>query len=271
MATVTAVAQSSVRARLQRGEKLIGAFVQSRDPGGCEFLGRLGLDLLCIEGEHSGMGVETVQALVAAADVASTPALVRIAGNDPIVIAAALDAGAQGIIVPRVDTAAQAAAAVAATRYPPLGSRGLGPSRATGYGVSIPAYLARANTDLLLAIQVESRAAYENLDQLLAVDGVDMIFVGPNDLGCSLGILDPADPQLDEIVASVLERSRAAGRLTGVFAADPAVARRRQDAGTELVVLGSDLMWLARGVTTALSEVREGGPEQSLPGPPRRY
>lgn len=268
---MTAGAQNSVRARLQSGAKLIGAFVQSRDTGSCEFLGRLGLDLLCVEGEHSGMGVETVQALVAAADVASTPALVRIAGNDPIVIAAALDAGAQGIIVPRVDTAAQAGAAVAATRYPPQGSRGLGPSRATGYGMSIPAYLSRANDDLLLAIQVESRDAYENLDELLAVDGVDMIFVGPNDLGCSLGILDPTDLRLDEIVASVLERSRAAGRLTGVFAADPATARRRLDAGTDLVVLGSDLMWLARGVTAALSEVHGAVPEPSLPGSPRRY
>ncbi|MBS1880544.1 MAG: 4-hydroxy-2-oxovalerate aldolase, partial [Actinobacteria bacterium] len=181
------------RGRMLGGEALTGTFVQSHDPGQCEFLGRLGFDLLCVEAEHSAMGVESVQGLVAAAALAPTAALVRVAGNEPIAIAAALDAGAAGVIVPRVDDAAGAAAAVAATRYPPDGERGLGPSRATGFGADIPAYRARASEDLLLAVQVETGAAVEALDSILDVDGVDMIFVGPGDLGCSLGIDDPTD------------------------------------------------------------------------------
>jgi 4-hydroxy-2-oxoheptanedioate aldolase len=233
---------------MEDGERLTGTFVQSPDPGACEFLGRLGFDLLCLEGEHSAMGVETVQRLVAAADLAPVPALVRVAGNEPIAIAAALDAGAAGIVVPRIDSGADAAAAVAATRYPPQGTRGLGPSRAAGYGVRIRDYLGRANRELLLAIQVESQAAVENLDSILAVEGVDMIFVGPGDLACSLGIDDPSSPELREEVESVLERSRAAGRLTGVFTGAPDDARRWRDSGTDLVILGSDLTWLARGV-----------------------
>jgi 4-hydroxy-2-oxoheptanedioate aldolase len=242
------------RARMLAGEALTGTFVQSHDPGQCEFLGRLGFDFLCVEGEHSAMGIESVQALVAGAALAPIAALVRVAGNDPIAIAAALDAGAAGVIVPRVDDAASAAAAVAATRYPPLGERGLGPSRATGFGADIPAYLGRANDDLLLAVQVETGAAVDALDSILEVDGVDMIFVGPGDLGCSLGIADPTSPELRGIVESVLTRTRERGRLAGVWAANTADAARWRDIGAELVILGSDLIWLARGVTAALAE-----------------
>jgi 4-hydroxy-2-oxoheptanedioate aldolase len=242
------------RARMLAGGSLTGTFVQSHDPGQCEFLGRLGFDLLCVEGEHSAMGVERVQSLVAAAALAPIPALVRVAGNDPIAIAAALDAGAAGVIVPRVDDAAGAAAAVAATRYPPVGERGLGPSRATGFGVDIPAYRKRANDSLLLAVQVETGPAVDNLEEILEVDGVDMIFVGPGDLGCSLGIDDPTDPELLGIVESVLRRTRERGRLAGVWAPNPTAAARWREAGAELVILGSDLIWLACGVQAALAE-----------------
>jgi 4-hydroxy-2-oxoheptanedioate aldolase len=242
------------RARMRAGEALTGTFVQSHDPGQCEFLGRLGFDFLAVEGEHSAMGIETVQSLVSAAALAPIPALVRIAGNEPIAIAAALDAGAAGVIVPRVDDPTGAIAAVAATRYPPIGERGLGPSRATGFGVDIPAYLKRANEDLLLAIQVETAAAVAALDSLLEVDGVDMIFVGPGDLGCSLGIEDPTSAVLQGIVESIITQSREHGRMAGVWAANTADAARWRDAGAELVILGSDLIWLARGVQAALAE-----------------
>jgi 4-hydroxy-2-oxoheptanedioate aldolase len=244
---------ATLRARIEAGERLTGTFVQSRDPGSCEFLGRLGFDLLCIEGEHSAMAAETVQALVAAADLAPIPSLVRVAGNEPVAIAAALDAGAHGIVVPRVETAEQAAAAVAAARFPPQGARGLGPSRATGFGAQITEYLARANRDLLLAIQVETRAAVDGLDSLLSVEGLDMIFVGPGDLACSMEIADLTGPEVHVAVESVLERSRAAGRLTGVFAGTPADAKRWRDAGTDLVLLGSDLTWLAKGVKSVVN------------------
>jgi 4-hydroxy-2-oxoheptanedioate aldolase len=243
------------RARMGRGEKLTGTFVQSHDPGQMEFLGGLGFDLVCVEGEHSAMGIESIQSLLAAAALAPVPALVRISGNDPIAIAGALDSGAAGVIVPRVDDADAAAAAVAATRYPPVGERGLGPSRATGFGVRIPEYLASANEDLLLAVQVETRAAVDALAEILTVEGVDMIFVGPGDLGCSLGIADPKDPELRGIVESILTRTRGAGRLAGVWAANAEDAARWREVGAELVILGSDLIWLARGVRETLADL----------------
>lgn len=248
-------ASTNVRARMRGGERLTGTFVQSRDPSAVEFLGRLGFDLLCVEAEHTPMGPETVQALVAAADLAPIPAIVRVVGNEPIPIAAALEAGAAGIVVPRVESAAEARAAVAASRYPPEGVRGLGPSRATGFGARIGEYFASANAELLLAVQVETRAAVEALDELLAVEDVDMIFVGPADLGSSYGIADPASPELRATIESVLERAQAAGHLTGIFALTPADARRWRDAGVDLVLLGTDLMLMARGVGESLAEI----------------
>jgi 4-hydroxy-2-oxoheptanedioate aldolase len=243
---------------MRGGERLTGTFVQSRDPSALEFLGRLGFDLLCIEAEHTPMGAETVQALVAAADLAPLPALVRVAANEPLPIAAALEAGAAGVVVPRVESAAEAAAAVAASRYSPAGTRGVGPSRATGFGARLGEYVAAANAELLLAIQVETRAAVESLDELLAVDAVDMIFVGPADLGFSYGITDPSSPRLWETIERVLERARAAGRLTGIYAPTPADANRWRAAGVDLVLLGTDLALLARGVADSLAELETG-------------
>jgi 4-hydroxy-2-oxoheptanedioate aldolase len=246
----------SVRARLSTGEQLLGTFVQLRDPAACELAARCGLDVLVIEAEHSGLGVETIQQLVAATHATAARALVRIAGNDPVLIAAALDAGADGVIVPRVNTAAEARDAVDAARYPPVGHRGLGPSRATGYGADIFGYLGRANDELLVAIQIETREALERLDELLGVPGVDLFFVGPGDLAVSLGIEDPASPELRGAIESVLAGGREAGRLAGVFAASPGIAARWLEAGVELVVLGSDLMWLAAGLGGAVAELR---------------
>jgi 4-hydroxy-2-oxoheptanedioate aldolase len=245
-------AGTTVRRRMEGGEGLVGTFVQGHDPAAMELLGGLGLDLLCVEAEHSAMGPETIRGLVAAAQLGGAPALVRVSGNDATAIAGALDAGAQGIVVPRVDSAAEAAAAVASTRYPPVGARGLGPGRAAAYGGDIPAYLARANADLLLAVQVETRAAVDDLDSLLEVDGVDMFFVGPGDLACSLGIADPRDPELLRTIESILARATAAGRLTGIFAADPEAAKRWRAAGADLVILGSDFTWLGAGIRGAL-------------------
>ena len=251
-------ARPSLRARLRAGDFPLGTFVASRDPAGCELLGQLGFDLLCIDGEHAAMGIETVERLVAAAGHAQAPAIVRIAGNDEVAIATTLDTGAQGVLVPRVESAEQALRALAAARYPPIGKRGLGPSRATRHGTQIGSYRASANDELLLAIQVETGEAVTRLDELLAVDGIDLYFVGPGDLACSLGIDDPASPELRATVAAVIERTRAAGRAAGVFAASAADAVAWRARGAQLVLLGSDLSWLAYGVREALAAVASG-------------
>jgi 4-hydroxy-2-oxoheptanedioate aldolase len=253
---MTTTRSAGVRERLTAGEQLVGVFMQLRDPAAYEWVGRLGFDVLCIEAEHSSVSIETMQLAATAAQLTPSATITRIAGNDPIAISTALDCGVQGIIVPRVSSAAEAAAAVAAARYPPAGSRGLGPSRATGYGADIARHLARANDELLLAIQIETADAVASLDDLLAVEGVDLCFVGPGDLACSLG-LPLGGPEARAVVADVIGRTRAAGRLTGVWAGTPADAATWRAAGVDLVILGSDLMWLAAGVQSCLAGLRE--------------
>jgi 4-hydroxy-2-oxoheptanedioate aldolase len=256
---MTTTRRAGVRERLTAGEQLVGVFMQLRDPAAYEWVGRLGFDVLCVEAEHSSITVETMQTVTAFGELTPSATIARITGNDALAISGALDAGVQGIIVPRVASAAEAAAAVAAMRYPPRGQRGLGPSRATGYGADIPAYLARANDDLLLAIQIETREAVEQLDDLLAVEGVDLFFVGPGDLACSLGV-PFGGSEVRAAVTDVLERARAAGRLTGVWSGSPADAAAWRAAGVGLVILGSDLMWLASGVRACLDELEAASP-----------
>ena len=150
---------------------------------------------------------------------------------------------------------------VAAGRYPPAGQRGLGPSRATGFGARIADELARANGALLLAVQVETTAAVANLDELLAVEDLDMIFVGPGDLAASMQISDPADPKLvgnrRRRAGAQRRGGQAARRVRGPRPA--AAAGPWRSAGAELVILSSDLMWLAQGLSEAVAQVREHG------------
>jgi len=241
-----------VRAPLERGERLVGTFLQSPAAVTAELVGGLDLDFVCVEAEHSALGRETVQALVAASALAGTPALVRVAANAPIEIAAALDAGAAGVIVPRVDSAAAAEAAVGAARYPPLGTRGVGPGRAAAYGKTIPEYFARANGELVVGVQIESGQAVSEAGAIARVDGVDFVFVGPGDLAASIGV-PFGDPRVDEQVAAVLAAARVAGRPAGIWAASAERAVGWLGSGFQLVILGSDLGFLAEGLARALA------------------
>jgi 4-hydroxy-2-oxoheptanedioate aldolase len=245
------VTGSGLRARLEAGQPALGTFVQSSDPLVCEVLGGTGFDLLCLEGEHSAMGPETIQRLVAAAQLGGSEVLVRLADNAVPYVAGALDAGAAGVIVPRVHTGAEAAAAARAAHFPPRGERGVGPGRAAVYGRAIPEYVARAAAETVVAVQVESRRAVDALDEIVATDGVDLVFVGPGDLAASLGMPGLDDPGLVELVGQLITRIHAAGRWAGVFAGTPARAAGWLEQGVELVLLASDVSFLLDGAARA--------------------
>ncbi len=239
---------------MEAGELLTGTFVQTPHPVVCEFIGaNFGLDFLCLEGEHSAMGPETLLTMVMAANAARTPALVRVANNDWALIAQALDAGAQGVIAPRVNSREEAEALVRSALYPPRGDRGIGPGRVTRYGPNSGAdYRSWANEHVLVAAQVETRRALDNLDAILAVDGLDMVFVGPMDLASSLG-LAPNTPEADQVIEDILSRAHAAGLTTGIFAPSAVQAVRWRGLGVQLVILASDLMLMASGLAGALA------------------
>jgi 4-hydroxy-2-oxoheptanedioate aldolase len=246
----------NLRTSLERGDRLVGTFLQVPSTVTAELVGALGVDFVCVEAEHSALGRETVQALVGAASSAGTPALVRVADNATVEIAGALDAGAAGVIVPRVDSAGEAAAVVRAARFPPLGARGIGPGRAAGFGRSVPDYFARANLDTAIGAQIESRAAVSDAAAIAQVEGLDFVFVGPGDLAASMGV-PFGDERVADTVRGVLEVARAAGRPAGVWAPSAAVARVWLDAGFQLVIVGSDLTFVADGVERLVAELAD--------------
>lgn len=229
---------------------IIGTFVGLASPAVVEILGWNGFDLLCLDAEHSAFGVAEIESLIRASDVVGAAALVRVSelGSE---IGRALDWGADGVVVPRIETAAQAREAVERVRYPQVGSRGAGPGRATRYGAEMPAYLARANAGMLLVLQVETAAGVENVAEIAAVDGVDVIFVGPGDLGVSLGVA-PGSVEHTKAVDAIIAAADARGVLTGIYCDSAEQVAHYAGRGVKLFLLGADVVFLAQAAALSL-------------------
>jgi 4-hydroxy-2-oxoheptanedioate aldolase len=174
-------------------------------------------DFVCIDMEHGPISPETGENMVRAAAAQGVAALVRVPGVDAAAIGQALDWGAAGVLVPRVDSAADAARAVDAAHYPPQGSRGAGPGRASGYGRSIGPYLDRARAQTVVAVQVETVAGLDAVADIAAVPGVDLVFIGPGDLGVGLKAAERPET-VAEAVDTILTACAAAGRPAAIFA-----------------------------------------------------
>jgi len=236
---------------------LVGTFSAIPHPVAVEVMAQSSPDFICIDWEHAQIGRERIEDLVRAAGVHSVTAMVRVPGHAPEAIAAVLDAGAGGVLVPRVSTAEQARAAVSATRYPPIGSRGVGPGRAAGYGYRIPDYLAKANDMLVLAIQVETAEGLANIEEIVAVEGLDLIFIGPGDLSVSIDAMGPAgQDKLDRAIKTIASAALNAGRAVGIFRPSPADVGRWRQAGISFFVLASDTMFLGAAVFDNLAAAR---------------
>lgn len=208
-----------------------------------------GLDLLLIDVEHAPNDLLSVlHQLHAIAAYAPVP-VVRLPVGDPVLIKQYLDVGARTVVVPMVESADEAAQLVAATRYPPSGTRGVGSAlaRASRWN-RIDGYLATATESVSLVLQIESGVGVEHAQQIAAVPGVDAIFLGPADLAASLGHLgQQAHPEVVEAVCSSIAAVHSAGKPVGVNAFDPTLARRYLDAGADFVIVGADVTLLAAG------------------------
>jgi 4-hydroxy-2-oxoheptanedioate aldolase len=237
-----------------RCDSLIGTFVQIPDSGIMEFLAKNPFDFLCTDGEHSPFDANTLRQVAAICDHHSIPLLARIPEPASLHCAQALDAGASGILAPRVNSAEDAANVVRACRYPPAGARGIGPGRAAGYGTTIHQYLEDARNNTLVAVQIENTEGVSNLGSILSVEGIDLIFVGPNDLAVSLtGLANAEAPQVTATISMIFEKSKAAGRMTGVFASTPNIAAKYARQGIDLIILASDFMFLGKGLEVMLA------------------
>ncbi|RWE43684.1 MAG: 4-hydroxy-2-oxovalerate aldolase [Mesorhizobium sp.] len=227
---------------------LVGSFCAIPHPVAVEVMALSGLNFLCIDWEHAQISRDVIETMVRAADVHGVPAMVRVPGHAPEAIQAALDSGAQGVLVPRVSTPAQAAMAVTASRHPPLGERGVGPGRAAGYGYRIPEYLAGANERVVVAVQVETSEGLANIEAIADVDGVDVIFVGPGDLSVSIDAIGPkgAD-KLTDAIRRIIGVTIARGKTSGIFCASPQTVGQWAAVGASFFVLASDTMFLGAG------------------------
>lgn len=230
------------REDLLAGRKLIGCWMSLGSPISTEVVGVAGFDWLLLDAEHAPNDVLTlIPQLMALKDSPSAP-VVRPPWNDAVIVKRLLDAGCHNFLIPMVDTADQARAAVAATRYPPQGIRGVSVSqRSNRYG-TVPDYFARINDAISLIVQIETRSAVAAAAEIAAVDGVDCLFVGPSDLAAAYGHLgNPGHPDVQAAIAQVQAAARGAGKPSGILAPVEADARRYLGQGMTLVAVGSDL------------------------------
>jgi 2-dehydro-3-deoxyglucarate aldolase len=245
------------RARLKRGDKLLGTMVTLANAASAEVLASLGFDWLFIDGEHGPLETrELGEILRAVGD--RTACMVRVPEAAEVPIKKALDLGAHGIIVPQVNTAKQAASVVRWARYAPEGARGVGLARAHGYGVRFREYLSTANRDIAVIVQAEHAHAVENIDAIVRVPGVDAVLLGPYDLSASLGKMGQVDdPQVVDAIGRVTEACRAVAMPLGYFGVTAAAVQPYVARGYTLIVAGVDTLYLANGARALLEELRE--------------
>lgn len=237
----------------------IGLWSQLCSNTAAELLARSGFDWVVVDTEHSPNELQDVLAQLQVYAAFDTVPVVRPAWNDMVLFKRLLDIGVQNLLVPYVETEAEARRAVAQTRYPPAGVRGVATNhRANGFG-RVGDYLLTAAEQICVLAQIESRAGLDNLAAIAAVDGLDGIFVGPNDLAANLGHLgNPGHADVQAAIARIHEVSTRAGRPTGILAPAEADARRFIEMGFTYVAVGSDLALLGRNADALAAKYRAG-------------
>jgi 4-hydroxy-2-oxoheptanedioate aldolase len=244
------------KAALREGRHQLGVWSSLGGTVAPEVLAVAGFDWVVLDTEHAP--VEVAEVLPALQTIAAYPgcsAVVRPAINDWVLIKRHLDQGAQTLILPYVQSADEAAAAVAAMRYPPRGVRGVaGMSRASRYG-AVAGYATRAEEELCLVVQVETALALERLEEIATVEGVDGVFIGPSDLAASLG--HPGRPGHPDVVAAIegaIARLKAVGVPAGILTTDRAFARRCIELGTAFTAVAVDVGLLVAGANALVAE-----------------
>lgn len=231
---------------IANGETQYGLWAGIPDSTCAEICAGTGFDWLLLDGEHAPFDMRAIYTYLQAVAAYDVHPIVRIVEGDRNLIKQLLDYGAQTLLIPMVDTAGQAAALVQAMRYPPAGSRGMGSAiaRAARWN-AIPDYLNRANDEICLLIQAETKTALDNLADILKVDGVDGVFIGPADLSASMGYVgQPGHPDVVEVIEQAIEQIVNAGLAAGILATDAVLARRYTKAGASFVAVGVDTLLL---------------------------
>jgi len=243
------------KAGLREGRSQIGIWVSIPGSGTAEAMAGCGFDWMVIDSEHTALDLPTMQSMLQAVEPYPTSAIVRPGWNDATEIKRILDLGAQSIIIPYVQTAEEARAAVSAVRYPPEGLRGIaGTSRASRFG-AIPDYITRANAEICLVVQIESAQGLDNIEAIAAVEGIDGLFIGPADLAASLGFPGQAGHSEVKVrIFDAIRRIRAAGKPAGLLSLDPVFTAEAIAAGTTFTAVDHDVALLLRGANALVAK-----------------
>ena len=205
-----------MKEKLKRGDLTLGAWITIGHPDIAEIMANAGFDWLLFDTEHSPLNIEIVQNQLQAMSNTETVPIIRVAWNDMVLIKRALDIGAYGVVIPWVNNREDAKNAVRYCRYPTEGLRGVGPRRAARYGLDSE-YLLRADEEILIVAQIETREAVDNIEDIVSVEGIDATFIGPSDLSASLGLMgQPFHPKVIQAIEKVLDACLSSGVAAGL-------------------------------------------------------
>ena len=246
---------TSVLERLRRGEKLSAAWEQLGSNLGAEILAEAGFDVLVIDMEHAQITLPQVVSLVQATKGTDCAPFVRVPWNDIVWCKQVLDTGVYGVHVPYVQTREEAEAAVRYLKYPLRGVRGVATShRAVNYGMNKADYFSRADRELVVIIAIETPLGVENIQEIVNVEGVDGIFIGPSDLATSMGHLaDPSQPDVQEAIRTIEQAVLPTGKFLGTIAPNAEAANKLYDRGYGIVYMTSDVGAI---VSTAQAQIK---------------
>jgi len=252
----------SLCAALREGVPVIGSWLNTASPIAAELMAACGFDFLAVDAEHSAVDLPRTQALFQAIRSGSPDcaALVRLPGTDYSLTKRYMDAGAEGVIAPMVNSAHEAREVVRAVKYPPLGERGVGFCRDNCYGMTLDETVAAANERTLVCVQIEHVKAVEDIDAILSVEGVDAAFIGPYDLSASMGITARFDdPEFLAALDKVFEACRAHDVAPGIHVVrpDPWEAAARIEEGYRLIAYSLDITMLETSCREGLAEIRK--------------
>lgn len=241
---------NTFKARLKSGDEMLGLWFGLANNIAAEICAQSGFDWMLIDAEHSPLSDKDILSCLQAVAAYDINPIVRPVSGDKAVLKRLCDIGVQTFLVPMIDDAKQAASVVSAVQYPPSGTRGLGTSmaRAARWNMT-PDYFARANDEMCVILQIETKAGLKNLKKIAKVDGVDAIFIGPSDLGAALGYPgQPDHPSVVNAVSNAIQDVRACGKPAGVLAVTSELVETYKNAGANFIGVGSDCGILAKGV-----------------------
>jgi 4-hydroxy-2-oxoheptanedioate aldolase len=259
----------ALKARLRAGEACLGAQIALSDPIVAEIFGRAGFDWIVVDAEHAPNSAATIRAMLQAAMGSPAVLMARPLKFDADQIRHYLDLGSPGVLCPFINNGKEASDLVRACRYPPAGIRGYGPRRAGVFGFDADEYFASANEAILAIPMIESREAVDNIDEIVSVDGIDTVCIGPYDLSISLGIVGQFDnPRYLDAAEVVRQACKRHGKAMGTACASLEYARQCASKGDALLLIAGDDHYISSEARRAISTMRpsQGGATPSTPG-----